>query len=451
MSISHVHPSLSSSTHPPRPASSQCQITGSSRLCATVLLFLLLLLAACGPEPESVESDQLTAETLRIAADYQANGNLDQVQAQLQELQVANANQWLIYVTETTIQENGDAAAIAGLIGLLEALGLESVTVTQYAVQNNLLAAGQAVTAGVQTDTQNGVMAPVATQQTLGESAASPQPSATAVWSTPTNPPAPIDLLQAKPLAKATDLLNVRSGPGTGYDLAGALQEAETVEIIGKNPAGDWWQVQLANGQQGWVLGQLVTTTGDTVSIAVAAIPPAPTTIPAPVAVAEAPIAPAPETQPTAPPTAAPNPNDIPHFTLISKRLWNKDENDGCVGKHLLRIQVLDANGNPLNGVRLRGIYTGEELVTGEQGKGDGIIEYDLYNNGEGFTVIRNNDGREATSDRSEGFTTRSVDIPTDLLIPAGYCTNQEDCQIFYDSWGCQGHHSWEAIFQRNY
>ena len=136
---------------------------------------------------------------------------------------------------------------------------------------------------------------------------------------------------------------------------------------------------------------------------------------------------------------------------LVSRRLWNKDENDGCVGKHLLRVHVLDANSNRINGIRLKGIYTGEEFVTGDQGKGDGIIEFDLHGSGEGFTVIKNNDGRDATSDRAEGFTTRSVDIDKPTLIAAGYCTNDEDCQIFYNSWGCQGHHSWEAIFKRNY
>ena len=70
---------------------------------------------------------------------------------------------------------------------------------------------------------------------------------------------------------------------------------------------------------------------------------------------------------------------------------------------------------------------------------------------GEGFTVIKNDDGRDATSDRAEGFTTQSRDISKDLLIAGGYCTNDADCQIFYDSWGCNGHHSWEATFQRNY
>ena len=126
--------------------------------------------------------------------------------------------------------------------------------------------------------------------------------------------------------------------------------------------------------------------------------------------------------------------------------MWSKAENGDCRGQHLLRINVIDANG-----VRLKGLYTGEVMVTGSQGKGDGVIEYDLYGTGEGFTVIQNDDGREADSDRAEGFTTQSREISQDLLIAGGYCSNSTDCQIFYDSWGCNGHHSWEATFQRNY
>ena len=131
--------------------------------------------------------------------------------------------------------------------------------------------------------------------------------------------------------------------------------------------------------------------------------------------------------------------------------MWAKSENGDCRGQHLLRINVIDANGVRINGVRLKGIYTGEVIVTGSQGKGDGMIEYDLYGTGEGFTVIKNDDGRDADSDSAEGFTTQSRDISKELLIAGGYCTNDADCQIFYDSCGCNGHHSWEATFQRNY
>lgn len=263
-------------------------------------------------------------------------------------------------------------------------------------------------------------------------------------------------------MVQALDMLNVRGGPGTEYAIVDGLDAGEQAAIAGKSPAGDWWQIALPTGQQGWVLGQLVQTTGDTSAVAVAAnIPaPPPTATPAPVAAApvaptEAAAAPDPAAQPAETPTAAapaPPPSDQPHFTLIERRLWNKQENDGCIGKHLLRIHVFDANGNRLNGVTLEGIYGAHEVfVTGAQGKGDGIIEFDLYGSGQGFRVVRDADGREATSDSAEGFTTRSMDIPKDVLIAAGYCTDSADCDVFYASFGCMGHHSWEAKFQRNY
>ncbi len=259
-------------------------------------------------------------------------------------------------------------------------------------------------------------------------------------------------------------LVNVRNGPGVDYPVVDSLDPGEAAAITGKSSAGDWWQVALGDGQAGWVMSQLVATSGDTSSVTVPAdIPtPPPTATPAPIAAAPAgdAAAPAAEASATAAPaedanaTPAPpaaSPSDKPYFKLVASRMWAKSENGDCRGQHLLRINVTDANGVRLNGVRLKGIYTGEEIVTGSQGKGDGIIEYDLYGTGEGFTVIKNDDGRDADSDRAEGFTTQSRDISKELLIAGGYCTNDADCQIFYDSWGCNGHHSWEATFQRNY
>jgi hypothetical protein len=202
----------------------------------------------------------------------------------------------------------------------------------------------------------------------------------------------------------------------------------------------------------------LVTTSGDVSGVAVATNIPTPPPTAAVVAEAQPTSAPdtaapteAPPEAPTEAATAQPNPNDQPFFKLVSRRMWSKDENGGCVGQHLLRINVIDANGVRVNGVALKGIYTGEVFVTGAQGKGDGVIEYDLFGSGEGFRVMRNDDGRDANSDNAEGFTTRSLDIPKDVLIAGGYCADSADCDVFYSSFGCQGHHSWEATFQRNY
>ena len=237
----------------------------------------------------------------------------------------------------------------------------------------------------------------------------------------------------------------------------GGLQPGDELDVLAKNDAGDWWQVTLPGDLLGWVYDPLVQTIGDVNGIAVASnIPPPPT--PAPVEAEPAAAAPAePEAEAPAEEEAAVEaapPSDKPYFTLVKKRLWDKSENGGCSGQHLLRIHVLDANGNRLNGVALNNHYPPyETIVTGSQGKGDGIVEYDITDDGPGFSVIRDVDGREATSDRAEGFTARSRNISEDLLTQAGYCNGPglSSCDVFYGSFGCNGHHSWDAEFRRNY
>lgn len=99
--------------------------------------------------------------------------------------------------------------------------------------------------------------------------------------------------------------VNLRSGPGTNFSIAGSADRGAELPIVGKNPAGDWWQVTY-NGQQVWIASFLVDTTGPVESVSVAANFPAvpPTATPQPVVV-----------QPTAvsaPPTATPEPPAAP-------------------------------------------------------------------------------------------------------------------------------------------
>lgn len=436
------------------------------------LLLIVCLLAGCGPETGGNSESELTTTTQTIALSYQNHRNLTQANAELAALPVANANQWLLLVTETAVTNNSDPTQTNALVSLVMDLGLQSNTIYAYAVQHNLVAVvlqptaqgnvqptPEAIAAASQADAITVLNTPTTTSKQPAVAQSAPVTTTTtttntasvtaSVTLTATVTPVPLAPV-TNPQIVAASALNVRSGPGTDYPIIDALQQGESANITGKNGGGDWWEVLLDTGQTGWVYSSLVTTSGDTTAVAVAAnIPtPPPTATPAPTAPPAATTAPA---APAATAVPAVDPNAAPHFTLVSRRLWSKDENDGCVGKHLLRVHVLDANGSRINGIRLKGIYTGEEFVTGDQGKGDGIIEFDLHGSGEGFMVLKNNDGRAATSDKAEGFTTRSVDIDKPTLIAAGYCTNDEDCQIFYNSWGCQGHHSWEAIFKRNY
>jgi uncharacterized protein YraI len=75
----------------------------------------------------------------------------------------------------------------------------------------------------------------------------------------------------------ASQILNVRSGPGTNYTILGQITQGSSYDIIAKNDAGDWWQIDVGDGIQGWVIGQLVSTAGETGGVAVATDIPAPT------------------------------------------------------------------------------------------------------------------------------------------------------------------------------
>jgi len=446
-------------------------------------LVVVLLLAACGPGQPKVDSTELAATTARIAQDYAANSNLDQARAAVDALEVANPHQYLLLQAEEAINANQDPQATSALVKLAVALRLSSGSIQAYAVQNGIVSVPPTEPPVPTLDFGPSTPAPALAQANTGANAA-PAAPAVAAAVTGTEPlsatapltsggalaagtPAPVTSAagtSSGPSASSAVLVNVRNGPGVDYPVVDSLDPGEAAAITGKSTAGDWWQVALSDGQAGWVMSQLVATSGDTSGVAVPADIPAPPPTATPAPVAAAPASDSVETPADASATAAPagdatgtpappaaSPSDQPYFKLVASRMWAKSENGDCRGQHLLRINVLDANGVRLNGVRLKGIYTGEEIVTGSQGKGDGIIEYDLYGTGEGFTVIKNDDGRDAASDRAEGYTTQSRDISKELLIAGGYCTNDADCQIFYDSWGCNGHHSWEATFQRNY
>ena len=70
--------------------------------------------------------------------------------------------------------------------------------------------------------------------------------------------PAPAAVISAT-LTIASDLVNVRSGPGTEYELVGAAATGESFAVVAKDAAGDWWEICCVGGQNGWVFGELAT------------------------------------------------------------------------------------------------------------------------------------------------------------------------------------------------
>lgn len=66
----------------------------------------------------------------------------------------------------------------------------------------------------------------------------------------------------AKKVTSAGGTVNIRSGPGTGYDKLGSITPGKYLEVLGSEKGADgnkWYKVSY-NGKEGYVLGSLVTS-----------------------------------------------------------------------------------------------------------------------------------------------------------------------------------------------
>ncbi|MCB0132822.1 MAG: hypothetical protein KDD78_18290, partial [Caldilineaceae bacterium] len=149
----------------------------------------------------------------------------------------------------------------------------------------------------------------------------------------PTDPPA------EAALTITGELVNLRRGPGTAYDLVGAVGQDERFAIIGRNDAGDWWQICCVNDQSAWVFGQLAAAeNADSVALVEVAPAPVAAVAPAPAAEEAAPGADAaPETAPQ--PAPAPDPfassagdfNPDAQYQIVNFHVRGLGENNGGI------------------------------------------------------------------------------------------------------------------------
>lgn len=105
--------------------------------------------------------------------------------------------------------------------------------------------------------------------------------SATLPVETPTT--APADTPIPSPTActatvVANTNVNLRSGPGTVYDIVGAIMQGNGAPVVGKNADGTWWYVEFptAPGGRAWVSGSVVTASCIPDALAVIPAPPTP-------------------------------------------------------------------------------------------------------------------------------------------------------------------------------
>jgi hypothetical protein len=95
----------------------------------------------------------------------------------------------------------------------------------------------------------------------------------TSVPATETPVPPPTEIPTPVPTATPSDPVltpikdpvNCRYGPGVEWEPVGALKVGETANIIGKNPAGDWWNIRLPANPTAtcWVAASVTSPSGN--------------------------------------------------------------------------------------------------------------------------------------------------------------------------------------------
>jgi len=62
------------------------------------------------------------------------------------------------------------------------------------------------------------------------------------------------------------DVVNVRAGPGTGFDIMGRMRSRQTAFIIGRSDDGSWWQIRYGQNQA-WISADFVSTVGNLIGV----------------------------------------------------------------------------------------------------------------------------------------------------------------------------------------
>jgi uncharacterized protein YraI len=181
--------------------------------------------------------------------------------------------------------------------------------------------------------------------------------------------PTPTDTPEPRPFAVVADpLVNLRTGPGTDFQVLGQATQGTRLEIVGRNEAGDWWQVCCFDGQQAWVIDELVTREGPVERVALALDLPTATPTPTPT------------TEPTATPTSLP----VAAAPTVAVAPAGAQDREGTPfeltqteefpfgDKDYLRIgaKVRDAGDLPLDGfyLRVRNETTGQQWLSRQTG-----------------------------------------------------------------------------------
>ncbi|MGD8604406.1 MAG: hypothetical protein PVF49_07530 [Anaerolineales bacterium] len=132
---------------------------------------------------------------------------------------------------------------------------------------------------GLATPTSDVNLAVTQTLEAINTLAASAFPQATDTPEAPTSTPTITPTATSSiPMVSVSQNTNCRFGPGTVYDLLGALLIGETTEVTARSSVPNYWVVSNPDRPgECWLWGQYASVTGDTSSLAVRTPPPTPT------------------------------------------------------------------------------------------------------------------------------------------------------------------------------
>jgi len=223
---------------------------------------MAVVLAGC-PSRNAGESTKLTAAErnaaiVAIAGRYAESQDKEAARIALDALNLPNPAQSVLALAEAQIVQNQDPESTRNLVALAQALGPISRMASEYLVDADETAGGEEVAVVAETpppptDTPVPTDTPTDTPEPTATSTDTPEPTAT-----PTDTPVPAPRAVAE-----SQGLNVRSGPGTLYPVVAEMRQGDEADILARNDDGSWWQVTLADGTEGWVIGRLVNASGD--------------------------------------------------------------------------------------------------------------------------------------------------------------------------------------------
>lgn len=83
-------------------------------------------------------------------------------------------------------------------------------------------------------------------------------PSITPIPPTPSDTPTPTEVPPIIGIIASINTVNVREGPGTAFSAFEAVRPGSRVVVLGQNAEGNWLNIQLEDGREGWVSTTLV-------------------------------------------------------------------------------------------------------------------------------------------------------------------------------------------------